>query len=63
MGLGGILDHPQTVALGELEDRIHVDRMTVEMHDHDAPGARRDRLRDPLRIHVPRARLGSTKTG
>ena len=33
-------------------------RVSVEVHDHDASGARRDRLRHPLGVHVPRARLG-----
>ena len=32
MGLGGILDHHQVAPAGDLQNRIHVGRLAIEMH-------------------------------
>ena len=54
--LAGVFDDGQAAARGELEDRIHVGRLAVEMHRHDRPGARGDRGLDGGRVDVGRVR-------
>ncbi len=44
--LAGILDHDQAVAARDLEDRIHVGRLAVQVHRDDGLGARGDRRLD-----------------
>ena len=44
VGLGGVLDHYQAVAIRDLHDRIHVAGLAVEVNRNDRLRARRDRL-------------------
>ena len=41
-GFGGIFYDEQSMFVGNLKDRIHVDRMTIEMNRHDSFCAGRD---------------------
>ncbi len=57
VGLAGVLDHRQAVPGGDLEDRVHVGRLAVQVDGHDRPGAWRDGRFDQSRIDVVRARV------
>jgi hypothetical protein len=48
--LSGIFDDFQAAPLGQLTDRFHVGRLTVEMHRHDGACPRRNRLLDLVRL-------------
>ena len=61
--LRGVLDHHQTVALGDLEDRVHLRRLAVEVHRHDGSGALGDRRLDGLRVHVVGGRVDVDEDG
>ena len=54
MRLAGILDDRETTRPRHLEDRPHVDRLTVEMDRKDRPGAVGDRLLDEIRVESER---------
>ncbi len=51
-GVGGVFDDPQTAALGQSVERVHVDRQAREMHRHDRPGARGEGRFDLLQVEV-----------
>ena len=55
--LRGILDDLQVVALGNLEQRIHVHRVAVDVHRHDRPRPGRDARFDLGDVHRPRQRV------
>ena len=50
--LAGVLDHEQVVLVREGQDTIHIRGMPRRMHRHDRAGARRDRGRRGVDIHV-----------
>src|SRR5258705_8021377 len=52
MCLGGIFDQWQVMLPADLEERIDVERVSVQMDWHDRFGARRDRLFDESRAEV-----------
>ena len=58
MRLGAILDHRQSVAVGEREESIHVDRVPEEMHGDDRLRLRRDQVLDKVEIEIPGDPLG-----
>ena len=60
--LGGVLDERDPVRARHRQDRVHVGRVPVQVHDHDRLGPRRHRGRDGLRIEVPGARAPSRRT-
>ena len=62
-GLGGVLDHVQAVALGDLTDGVHVGTLAEEMHRNDRPGERRDCVFDLLRVDVERPRIDINEHG
>ena len=55
--LGGVLDHARSRASRERADRIHVDRMAVQVNDDDRPG-RRARCSAAMDAGVDAVRLG-----
>ena len=60
---GGVLDDREAVRLGELEHRVHVDRVAVDVDGHDRPRARADPRRDLDPIHAPRLRIAVDEHG
>ena len=55
--LACILDHGQVVALGELEDRVHVDALPEDVHGHDRARPVGDRRLELRHVHVVGAGL------
>jgi hypothetical protein len=55
--LGGVLDDHQAVLFRDLQDRIHVGHLTVQVDRHDRLGARGDLGLDQGRIDVEGARV------
>ena len=53
----GVLDHAQIMFARHLKDRIKIDRQTVDVHQHDRAGPRRDRGLDGVGRHVPGHRI------
>jgi hypothetical protein len=43
-GVGGVLDHPQAVPLGDPVDLVQPPDQAGEVADHDGPGALADQL-------------------
>ncbi len=50
--LGGVLDHPEVVLVGDLHDRVHVAAPAVDVHRHDGPGPRSDLVLDQGDVDV-----------
>ena len=50
MGLGGVFDHTQLVATGDVEDGVQIGRLAVKVHGQDGTGARRNRGLDAGRV-------------
>ena len=63
MRLGGVFDHDEAVSIRDLHDRIHIRRLTIEMHREDCLGPRRDGCFDCLGIHCVRAGIDVDKYG
>ena len=42
MGLGGIFNQPNAAFMGEGNDRLHFNRLAIQMYDDNGPGPRRD---------------------
>ncbi len=55
--LRAVLDHDQLVLPGNLQDRVEVGRLAVQMHRDDGLRARRHLLRDFRRIEIEEALL------
>jgi hypothetical protein len=55
--LARVLDHLEPVALGDLEDGVHVGRVAVEMDRHDRLRLRRDLRLDLVDVHRERDRI------
>ena len=53
-GVGGVLDHEQVVAPGDLEDRVHVAAHAGVVDRHDRPGPGRDGRLDHRLVDVQR---------
>src|SRR5439155_27141720 len=53
---GGILDNRYAMASSDIQQRIHVAHITVQVHGNDGPGARCDRSFGQLRIDAPALR-------
>ena len=49
-GVGGVVDDPETVAVGDVLDGVDVAEVTVDVDGHDGARARRNRLLDALRV-------------
>ena len=58
MRLGGVLDQPEAVAAGDVEQRIEVGWLTIEVGRQKRLGARGDCRLDPRRIEVEGRRIG-----
>jgi len=48
----GVFDHPQPVGASQLEQRVHVDGLAVEVDGKQRPGAWRDAFRNARDVHV-----------
>src|SRR6267378_8531702 len=57
MSLGGVFDDNQIMTPCDLQNRIHVGRLAVEMNGHDRLSAFRDRALDLTYVHCERLRL------
>ena len=58
MRLRAILHHPELVLVRDRHDRVHVRRLSVQMHGNDPDGAWRDRGLDRRRIDRERSAIG-----
>src|SRR6516165_6991948 len=54
MLFGGILDDEQIMSTRQLDHRVHVDRQTVNMNDHNGLGTACNLTGDQRGVHVPR---------
>src|SRR5262245_60247519 len=61
--LGRILDDFELVLFSQVKNGLHVDRQSVNMHDHYRPCSGRDRGLDSLGGHVPVARIAIDQNG
>ena len=61
--LGRILDHREPVPLRNRAERVHIDRVPVDVHRHHSAGARRDPALDLVRVHAPGARVAVHEHG
>ena len=57
VGLAGVLDDDQAVAVGDRLDHVHVGHEAEQVDRADRPGSRRDRRLDPLRVDQVRVGL------
>ena len=51
MCLSAIFDHSQVVTLRDLHQRIHIDRMPVDVNGQNRPGACGQHTPDPCHVH------------
>ena len=63
MGFCSVLNHGETVFLGEFEQRVHVNRVPVDVDRHDGPSPRRDPRRHLRHIHAPGLRVAIDQNG
>jgi len=59
--LGGVFHQREIVFAANRQNRVHVERVAVEMDRHDRFGARRDGALDQLRVQVERCVIGIHK--
>lgn len=52
MGLRGILDHAQAVTAGDVEDRVQIGRLAIEMHGQQRAGSRGNRGLDACGVDI-----------
>ncbi len=63
VGLGRVLHHDDAARPCEVQQRIHVDHLPVEMDGHDGPGSRRDGRLDLRDVHEQRVRAHVDEDG
>ena len=61
MRLGGVFHEREIVLAANRQNRVHIERMAVEMDGHHRLGARGDGAFDQLRVQVERRVLGIHK--
>ena len=57
VGFCGIFDHRQPVLIRQRQDRVHVHRMSVDVHRHDRAGTRGDLGFECTGVKAPRDRI------
>ena len=61
MSLGAVLYDLQSMALSDLDDRIHFARLTKQMHGHDRDGLIIDGVLEQFGVEIIRARIDIDK--